>query len=397
MEHVSGPVSRIEEMDTAAAEGRVVASDILAPEDLPGFDRSRMDGYAVRAADTFGASEGLPGYLKLAGEVLMGRPANVDVGTGQAVRISTGGVIPQGADSVVMVENTELSGDTVEITKPVAPGENVVLKDEDVAEGSVVLPQGTVLTPARMGALAGLGLTRVTVRARPVVGIVSTGDEIVPPEQVPGPGQVRDINSIELSAACREAGCEPRAFGIISDDFDKLMRASQSAIHVCDVLLISGGSSAGVRDMTVDILEALGDPGVLAHGLYFKPGKPTLIAVSDGKPAIGLPGNPASALAVFDEVLKPVLVKLRGELPGPGAGVPRTVQAVIDRSVSSSPGRMELVPVALSESGEGLAASPVLGKANLIGTLIRADGHVRLPEGSEGVEQGQQVIVELFE
>lgn len=386
-----------EEMESAEAHGRVLAHDVTAPEDLPGFERSTMDGYAVRAADTFGAGEGLPAYLELAGEVLMGAPAGVDVSDGRAVRISTGGALPGGADAVVMVENTELSGSTLEVVKGVAPGENTVRPDEDVARGSLLFSRGQVLGPAQVGALVGLGVLRVKVYRLPRVAILSTGDELVAPEEKPGPGQVRDINSATLRAAVLEAGCEARAFGIVADDFERLLAASREAMEECDALLISGGSSAGLRDMTADVLGALGEPGVLAHGIYLKPGKPTLIAVCDGLPALGLPGNPASALAVFREVMVPLLEHLRGEVPGPGSGAARTVEAVMERSVSSATGRLELVPVSLRAGGGGLIASPVLGKSSLIGTLARARGQVRVPEGSEGLEQGETVIVELFE
>jgi molybdopterin molybdotransferase len=397
IESLPGPVDGTEEMPVAQAAGRVAASDIVSPEDLPGFHRSSMDGFAVRARDTFGAGESQPAYLELAGEVLMGAVSDIRVEPGRAVRISTGGVVPEGADAVVMVENTELSGTTVELVKGVAPGENTIEPDEDVAAGDTLVAQGQVIGPAHMAALAGAGATVVSVCRRPEVGIISTGDEVVPADGRPGPGQVRDMNSIALAESVRRAGCEPRSYGIVADDFDLLLQTSRLALKECDALLISGGSSAGVRDMTLEVLNALGEPGVMAHGLYFKPGKPTLIATCGGKPAIGLPGNPGSALAVFRELLVPALAKLRGELPGPGSFSSRTLQAVVDRSVSSPPGRLELVPVSLKRDGEGWVASPVLGKANLIGTLIRAQGHVRVPLGSEGLEQGQRVTVELME
>ncbi|HEY5502378.1 MAG TPA: gephyrin-like molybdotransferase Glp [Candidatus Anoxymicrobiaceae bacterium] len=397
LESVPGPVGEVEVKNIEEALGRVAASDVLSPEELPGFDRSSMDGYAVRAADTFGASEGSPAYLELTGEVMMGSASDVPVGTGQALRISTGGVMPDGADAVVMVENTEMSGGTVEVVKGVAPGENTIGRDEDVAAGSLLLKKGQALGPAQLGALAGVGLTEVGVYRRPVVAILSTGDEVVPPETRPRAGQVRDINSIALAASVVRAGCEASERGIVADDFDGLLGAARAALADADVLLISGGSSAGVRDMTLDVLNALGKPGVLAHGIYFKPGKPTLIAVCDGKLALGLPGNPASALAVFREVLSPALMKLRGESPGPASFAPRTVEAVMERSVASAPGRLELVPVALKETEDGYLASPILGKPNLIGTLVRAQGHVRVGEGVEGLEQGQRVVIEMME
>ena len=388
----------VETVSSEDATGRVLARDVVAPEDLPGFERSTMDGYAVRAADTYGSGEGLPAYLEVVGEVLMGRPADVRVAArGQAVRISTGGVMPAGADAVVMVENTELSGNTVELVKGVAPGDNVLRPDEDVARGSLLFERGLVLGPPQIGALAGLGIDRVDVFRVPVVGVISTGDEIVPPDQVPGPGQVRDVNSAALVAAVRQAGCEARAYGITGDDFDRMLAISAQALSDCDAVIISGGSSAGVRDMTANVLAAMGEPGVLAHGIYLKPGKPTLIAVCDGKPALGFPGNPASALAVFRELMVPLLRKLKGEVPGPGTGIPRKVEALMDRSVSSAAGRLELVPVSLHLEGDELIASPVLGKSNLIGTLARACGQVRVPIGVEGLEQGQSVVVELLE
>ena len=387
----------VENVAPGEAPGRVLAADVTAPEDLPGFARSGMDGYAVRAADTFGEGEGLPAYLELAGEVPMGAAAGLEVGPGQAARISTGGIVPPGADAVVMVENTELSGTTVEVVSGVAPGENTVGPDEDVAKGSLLFSSGQVVTPARLGALVGLGIDAVSVFRLPVVGIISTGDELVAPGQTPGPGQVRDINTASLSAAVALAGCRPRPYGIVGDDFERLLAAGAEALQECDALLISGGSSAGVRDVTVDVLGALGRPGVLAHGIYLKPGKPTLVAVCDGRPALGLPGNPASALAVFGELMAPVLRRLRGEEPAAGHRARRVVLAVMERSVASATGRMELVPVALTLEGDGLLASPVHGKSSLIGTLARASGQVRVPEGSEGVRKGETVEVEMLE
>jgi len=383
-----------EEVEVSSALGRVIAGDIIAPEDVPGFDRSGMDGFAVRASDTFAASEGLPVYLERTGEVPMGRATAIEVAQEQAVRISTGGVMPEGSDAVVMVENTEVSRETVEVVKGVAPGENVIRKDEDIARGALLFSRGRVLGPAQAGALVALGITKVSVYRLPVVGIISTGNELVPPSETPGPGQVRDVNSTALAASVVRAGCLARPYGIVADEFGLLLEASRRALAECDALVISGGSSMGVRDLTVDILDQLGPPGTLAHGIYLKPGKPTLIAVCDGKPALGLPGNPASALTVFGEVMVPVLAALRGENK---RGGPRTVQAVLDRSVASATGRLELVPVSLGLEGELLKATPIPGKTNLIGTLARADGNVRIPEGREGIERGERVTVELHD
>jgi molybdopterin molybdotransferase len=396
IEALPARIHAAKEIDTSAAIGRVLAGDVTASEDMPGFTRSQMDGYAVRAADTFGASEGLPAYLELAGEVPMGTAPDIQVEAGGAARISTGGVLPCGADAVVMVENTELSGSTVEVVKAVAPGENTVAADEDITRGSRLFASGRVLGPAELGALAGLGISHVLVFDLPVVGIISTGDELVAVEASPGPGQVRDLNSTALAAAVTAAGCVPRPYGIVGDDLESLLAAARMALEECDALLVSGGSSAGVRDITLEVLDALGEPGVLIHGIYLKPGKPTLVAVCDGKPALGLPGNPASALAVFRELAAPLLAHLRGEELAPWRSAPCTVEAVMERSVASATGRLELVPVSMRVEGDTLVASPVLGKSSLIGTLVRADGQVRIGEGAEGVEKGERVIVELI-
>jgi molybdopterin molybdotransferase len=386
-----------ETVPVPAALGRVTAKDVSAPEDLPGFTRSSMDGFAVKASDIFGASESLPAYLELVGEVLMGRAPGVTVGGGKAARISTGGVLPEGADAVVMVEDTEISGDTVEVARSVAPGENIVRRDEDIARGSILLDKGTVVGAAQIGALAGLGILTIEVFERPVVGIISTGDELVPPEAKPAPGQVRDINSAALAAAVRRHGCEARAYGIVEDELGRLLSSSRRALAECDTLIISGGSSVGVRDVTLDVIAELGRPGVLTHGLYLKPGKPTLLAVCGGKPVLGFPGNPASALAVFGEIFVPVLARLRGEAPTALEGTPRVIEAELDRSIASATGRLELVPVAVNRVGERLVATPIMGKSNLIGTLARAMGNIRVPEGSEGLGRGQMVTVELLD
>ncbi|MBK5092680.1 MAG: molybdopterin molybdenumtransferase MoeA [Actinobacteria bacterium] len=393
---LSGRETPIEEVNVADALGRVVARDLESPEDLPGFERSSMDGFAVRASDTFGAGEGQPVYLELVGEVPMGAPGTTKAEPGQALRISTGGVLPEGADAVVMVENTELSSSTVEVVKGVARGENIIRSDDDIAKGSLLLQKGQVIGPPHIGALAGLGITKIAVFALPDVGVISTGDELVSPDEKPGPGQVRDVNSAALASAVEQAGGISKVYGIIEDDYERLLEVSHRALSKCGALIISGGSSAGVRDVTVDVIRELGKPGLIAHGIYLKPGKPTLVAVCEGKPVLGFPGNPASALAVFREVFLPVLRRLRGEVPEISSPV-RVVEAVLGSSVASATGRLELVPVTLSEREGELVATPVPGKSNLIGTLARAGGQVRIPEGSEGLEKGDRVIVELLE
>ncbi len=387
----------VEKVGAREAVGRVCARDLAAPDDLPGFDRSSMDGYAVRAADTFGASEGLPAYLELKGEVLMGSQPSGVAGPGEALAISTGGVLPGGTDAVVMVEQTQLEGTMVEVSRPVAPGENVIRRDEDVHKGAIAIEGGRVMGPGQVGLLAALGFLSLEVYARPRVGIISTGDEVIAPDARLEPGKIRDVNSSALAAAVELAGCTPVAYGIVADSPELLFDAASGALGECDALIISGGSSAGARDHTLEVMERLGSPGLLAHGLYLRPGKPTLVAVCGGKPVLGFPGNPASALAVFEELFLPVLRTLRGEEETPWSRPPRVVRAVLDRPVPSATGRLDLIPVTLAREGDRLVATPVPGRVNLIGTLSKSRGNVRIPRGGEGLPAGAEVKVELLD
>jgi len=286
-----------ETMPTAEALGRVLAADVLAPHPMPPFDRSAVDGYAVCAADTYGASDSLPAYLEGVGEVPMGAAPDFAIARGQAALIHTGGMLPRGADAVVMVEYTQQSrADEVEILKAVAVGDNVIAEGEDLAAGAVVFPRGTRLRAAEIGGLMALGILEVSAARRPVVGILATGDEVVPPEASPAMGQVRDINTYTLSAQVTRAGGVPKPYGIVPDRPEALAAAAAEALQVCDVVVVTAGSSASTRDMTANVLDNLGVPGVLVHGVNTKPGRPTILAVADGKPVIGLPGNPVSAL-----------------------------------------------------------------------------------------------------
>jgi len=376
------------ECDLLEALGLVVARDIVAPEDVPGFDRSTMDGFAVRASDTFGASEGLPAYLEVVGEVRMGEAPGGELAPGQAYRIATGGMLPSGADAVVMMEYTEpVDERTVGVTRPVAPGENTVRRGDDIRAGEVLFTAGHRLRPQDLGLLAAAGVSRVPVLRRPRVGVITTGDEIVPVDQVPGPGQVRDVNSFTnfgLVAAC---GGIPVLYGIVRDDFGALHRTVARALDETDMVVISGGSSVGTRDMTARVIDALGEPGVLFHGLAVRPGKPTIGAVVGGKPVIGLPGHPVSAMVVFDLIVRPLLNPSERRFP---------VRARITRQLRSAPGREDYVRVRLRREDGALVAEPILGKSGLIATMARADGLARIPLDSEGVQAGETVEVILF-
>ncbi len=307
-----------ETIPTEEALGRVTAVAPQAPHALPAFRRSTMDGYAVKAANTYGASESLPAFLTVIGEVPMGKPADSELAIGQAALVHTGGMIPASADAVVQVEHTQVISEQftvdseqssvsmfqmpfeIEILKAVAVGQNVLQVGEDVGERAEVLPAGHLLRPQDLGGLLAVGITEVSVVRRPRVAILATGDEVVHPGQVAGPGQIRDINSYTVAGLTRQAGGIPVMGGIVPDNFVALQTAAVQALAENDMLVMSAGSSVSVRDMTVEVIEGLGQPGVLLHGVATRPGKPTIVGVVEGKPVIGLPGNPVSAMVQYD-------------------------------------------------------------------------------------------------
>ncbi len=384
----------VERVQTADGLGRVLAQDLRAPEDLPTFRRSTMDGFAVRAADTFGASEALPAYLTVVGEVLMGREATSSPALGEAVRIATGGMIPDGADAVVMVEHTQdVDATTIEVLRPVAAGEHVIDVGEDVRRGDPLLGRGHILRPQDVGGLLAFGLTDVEVARRLSVGIISGGDEIVAPASVPQPGQIRDINSYTLATLVDRAGHLPVLLGVVPDVYERLEAAARDGLERCDVLILSAGSSVSTRDMTAQVIAALGEPGVLVHGVSLKPGKPTILAYAQDKPVFGLPGNPVSCIVTFDLFVAPALYALSGCPERPPR---RGVAAHLARNVASAPGRQDYFQVRLDRRDGELWAEPVFGKSNLIYTLVRSDGMVRIDLDRSGLNAGEAVEVILF-
>ncbi|WP_066632699.1 molybdopterin molybdotransferase MoeA [Desulfolucanica intricata] len=393
-EHLSG-VKRTVTVPLLKALGKKLAKDAVSKENIPGFDRSTMDGFAVRARDTYGASEGLPAYLDVDGEILMGQDAGSELKTGYCRKIPTGGMLPPGADAVVMLEYTEeLDDKTIGVTRPVAPGENVVLKGEDVSPGAVVFRAGHIIRPQDLGLLAAMGITEVEITVPMQVGIISTGDEVVSPEQKTGPGQVRDINSYTLYGQVVVNGGEPKIYGVVRDDFKVLREIMQIVLAENDMVLISGGSSVGTRDVATDVISSLGEPGVLFHGVSVRPGKPTIGAVVDGKPVFGLPGHPVSAMVIFDLLAAP-LVRTGGYSENSIGDFP--LRAKITRNLRSAAGREDYIRVQLKLKDGELIAEPVLGKSGLITTMVNADGLARIPLNSEGVEAGDVVAVKLFE
>lgn len=385
---------RSEVVPTAEGLGRVTAEDVVSPEDLPPYPRSTMDGYSVRARDTFGTSESLPAFCDVVGEVAMGSQPQITLSTGQAAVAYTGGMLAEGADAVVMVENTQRVGDdSIEILRPVAPGENVIQVGEDAKVGETIIPKGQLIRPQDVGVLFGLGITEVAVAQRPKVAIVSTGDELVSPEEPPGAGQVRDINSYSVASLVRDAGGVPVPIGLVSDDYEKQKKAAVEGMERGDVLVFSAGSSVSSRDMTVHVLESLGEPGVLVHGIAHKPGKPTIVALVNGIPAFGLPGNPVSAMVVFGILVRPVIQAFMGRTESP---VTRGVHARLTKDIRSATGREDHVQVKLIEGDDGMLADPVFGKSNLISTLVEADGVVVVPLDDGGLYAGDEVFVRLY-
>lgn len=378
------------------ALGRVPAQDVTSDQDLPGFSRASMDGLAVRARDTFGATESLPAFLEIAGDVVMGEVPSVTVGPGQAVHIPTGGMVPPGADAVVMIEYCHtLDERTVEVARAVSPLENVIQPDDDVRKGAAVLPGGRRLRPQDLGVLAGLGRILVPVVRRPTIAILSTGDEVVPTDQSPRPGQVRDINSHTLAAFCRSFGAIPRTLGLAPDRFEPLRAQVEQGLSHADSVWISGGSSVGMRDLTIQVMESFPGMEILAHGVSISPGKPTILARTGPCTVWGLPGHAASALVVAEVLLAPFLRRLSGEaangLPGPAR-----IEAELARNIASAPGRDDYVRVRLRQENGRLLADPLFGKSGLISPLAEADGLLRVDRFTEGLYQGDSVTVNLL-
>jgi molybdopterin molybdotransferase len=379
----------VETVALADALHRVPPSEVLARSPLPGFMRSTVDGYAVRAADTYGASDGLPSYLDLLGAVLMGAAPTVAVRPGGCVAMPTGGVLPDGADAVVMVEYTaETMPGTIEVTRPVAPGGGLVRADEDVAAGAALVPAGRPLRAPDLGLLAAAGATTVAVHARPRVAIISTGDEVVSPDTVElAPGQVRDATASALAGLVIDAGGEPLHAGIVDDEPGALKKRLAEVLPEADLVVVSAGSSVGARDETADAVAAVGE--VWCHGLAIKPGKPTLLAECGGTPLIGLPGNPLSALVVFGQVGVPLLWRIAG-CPTPPPQPSR--RARLSRDLASAAGRLDIVQVQVRDG----VAEPLFGPSALLSVLTRADGYLVIPEPLTGLAAGTDVEVTLY-
>lgn len=393
------PFKRAKENNLPIEEsyGMIISRDIISPEDLPAFNRSTVDGFAVKSTDTFGATESLPSYLSIKAEILMGEEPEFKLKKGEVAKIATGGMLPEGTDSVVMFEHTQQVDDKmIEVVKPVAPGENVIKAGEDAKKDECVLKSGHRLRPQDIGALAGLGITDVWVYKKPRVSIISTGDEIVPADKPITPGQVRDINSYNLAGLILNAGGIPVKRGIFSDKYDIIRDIVEKSLKNSDMVLITGGSSVGTKDMTARVINDMGKPGVLFHGVSLKPGKPLIGGIVTDIPVFGLPGHPAAVNVCFEIFVKPVLENLSGLNEDRLDKEKRTVMARIAKNISSSPGREEHIGVALEKRNGEIWAVPILGKSGLITTLIKADGTAVIPLRKLGVQEGEIVEVRLF-
>jgi molybdopterin molybdotransferase len=387
----------METIPSVQARARVLARDLHSAVDLPHFHRAAMDGYAVISKDTFGASQSLPAYLKLAGVVEMGKEATQPLTKGDAIRISTGGMMPPNADAVVMVEYTdETDGGLVEIHRGVSPWQNVIQIGDDIKKGELVFAKGRRLRAHDLGALTGVGISSVAVYQRPRIALISTGDEIVDAEIDPRPGQVRNINQHSLAGLIEEVGGELKDWGVIRDDRAQLAQAIGEALAWGDLVLLSGGSSMGAKDIALETILSFPDSEFIFHGISIAPGKPTIFAKACGKPILGLPGYPVSALVIFDLFGAPMLRRLGGENLAALQSFTRTLRAKLKTNIASQIGREDYVRVTLERDVKGYVATPLPSKSGAIFTLVKADGMVRIEMNQDGIEQGEEVEVILF-
>ncbi|MGD8563098.1 MAG: molybdopterin molybdotransferase MoeA [Desulfarculaceae bacterium] len=392
-------ISPLDSESVALDQGldRTLSRDFQAPQDLPGFTRSTMDGYAVRSRDTFGASETSPAYLTVAGQVIMGQAPLFKLSPGQCARIGTGGMLPQGSDAVIMVEHTRnLDDSSIEAVKSVAPGTNLLGATDDAARGQVLLQAGHRLRTQDLGLLAALGREPVMVQRRPRVGIISTGDEVVPIQAEPGPGQVRDVNTYTLAAQVAQAGGVAVPLGLVGDSAAEIRAAAAASLEDCDLTLLSGGSSVGVRDLTAEVFMSFPGAELLVHGVGVSPGKPFIWVTTGSRHLLGLPGQVASCMIAFHLFVEPIMERLLGRQARAFTRF-GLLQAKLAREVPSVPGREEYLRVSLSrDEDSGWLAQPIFGKSGLLTTLISGQGLISVPADSEGLDQGAAVEVLLF-
>ncbi|MCX8030684.1 MAG: molybdopterin molybdotransferase MoeA [Thermodesulfovibrionales bacterium] len=389
--------THIERLKIEECYGRVLAEDIKSPEHLPQYPRSTVDGFAVNSADTYGATENLPVYLTVSCEIPMGVAPNFELKKLQSAKIYTGGILPKGADAVVMIENTqEISPTEIEVTRSVSAGENIISKGEDFKENEIIAPKGKKLRPHHIGAFASVGITHLSVYKIPTVAIISTGDEIVSHDSVLQPGKIRDINSFTLYGLVKEEGAIANKKGIFKDDYYQIKDALINSLEDSDLVLISGGTSAGSKDMVLDILNDLGNPGIIFHGVAMKPGKPLIGAIINNKPVLGLPGHPVAVEICFYVFVRPLLRILSGETEPNKVPETKRLKAKIAKNVASVAGREDYIAVTLKKEDNDTIAYPLIGKSGLISLLAKADGYIVIPYNKTGINISEEVIVNIF-
>jgi len=383
----------VEEVSLLEAYNRVLAEDVTAEIDIPPFNRSTVDGYAVKAEDTFGADENKPVKLKLCGTVNVGEKPKVKVERGTAAEIMTGAPIPDGADAVVMFEDTERKNGEIYVYTAVARDENVMKAGADIKKGETVARQGQLLTSREIGAIAAVGRAKVKVYKTPEVAVLSTGAEVTEPGKTLTSGKIYDINAYSLSAAVQESGGKPVYLGVFPDDSIELEKALKKALTSADMVISSGGVSVGPKDVMPTTLSRLGKPGVIVCGIAIKPGKPTTVAVIDGKPVFALPGHPTSALLIFHLLVRPVIERMAGKTPTEYA----TVKAFASTRMFPARGRKTFITVKLKREADRLVAEPVpTGLSGAITTLLKADGFIEIPENRQFLDENEEVTVHLF-
>jgi molybdopterin molybdotransferase len=391
LERVKSWALKTEAVSLDEGLGRVLAQDIYAPCDIPSFRRSTVDGYAVLAADTAGAGEAVPAFLKQTGAVSMGKQADIMLNSGECAYVPTGGMLPAGADAVVMAEYAEAAGEDVAVYEAQAHGMGMVEVGEDLRNGELLLRRGTLIRPQEAGALAAAGLCKFQAFVPLSLSIISTGDELVLPEHFPSLGEVRDINTTALKELAKKYGYNVASARVLPDDEARLEAAIKETVS-SDAVIISGGSSKGDKDITADVINKVARPGVFTHGLAVKPGKPTILGWDEKSKTLlaGLPGHPVSAMMIFEIIFGSLINTLFNKTP------PFPIPARVSCNVPGSPGKTVLQPVVLHVDEEGYLAAPVFGKSGMITTLTRADGYIIIDLNKEGLRNGEQVMVHLI-
>lgn len=385
--------NRVETVPLLKAYSRVTADDYHATYDLPMFNRSTVDGYAVKSAETTGASTSLPSFFTYAGEVKMGEMATKTLGPGQAIYVPTGGMIPDGADAMVMIEYVEkMDEENLLIYKPSPVGAHVSYRGDDLHNGEVIVPRGRKLSAYDIGLLSGAGYSSVDVYRELKVAIISTGDEIIDVDEPIEMGKIRDVNGYALSARLEELGCEVSMKVLVKDDFWALKSAVEEAIQKSDMILLSGGSSVGTRDFTSDVITSFENSSLIAHGVAVKPGKPTIVGKINEQYVFGLPGHPASALIIFNSIVMPLILSYEGR-----KHTPFSVRATLTENVHASPGKDTFQMVKLISGGEGYKCEPLYAKSGMMTLLANASGYIHLANTAEGLEAGTETSVILLQ